>query len=457
MTMDILDRLPYDLWHIIFQLACNDGGRMGCALALTSKACRRASASARLHSVRLLSLRHVRNFLICLERIRRATGEDPPVRHLLFSLLPDTCDAPVRVWRTNWTDYARNERAMLTQLINEHREWNAKKTAWNRAFVLHVSALLARVAATLRTLVVLQSRDVRLPLVRCRLPALRELTLLGDDRMFVRVPRPGVLIPREGDDSDFALYDVLLPSADGPEGAPFPALRRLHLVYAWPKLHPWEDTLPRWAALAPAVTHLRISQGSAQVAQMIRDMLGLPPPLVPLSRSARGRNTAESGDEDGAVPELRDAESSAVAGPTYPSLRLVIVQLSRAPKWASSATAAAVLAQKREVEQVAEACAGEDGGASQAWVSVLRSRQYDDEYWPRRLLREWRGRMSGGGGCWTEDEYYEDERWGVSEREPLPKREGPLTLDLRNDGPEGRKAAKKWWQAVFSLGKRKAL
>ncbi|EIW63152.1 uncharacterized protein TRAVEDRAFT_43459 [Trametes versicolor FP-101664 SS1] len=455
MIMDMLDRLPYDIWHIIFQLACTDGGRTGCALALTSKACRRASSSARLNSVRLHSLRHVRNFLICLERIRRSTGEDPPVRHLLFFLFPETCDAPVRALRAHWTDYARNERAMLTQLVNEHREWNAKKIAWNRAFVLHVSALLARVADTLRTLLVLQSREVRLPLVRCRLPALRELTLLGDDRMFVRVPRPGILVPREGDDSDFALYDVPLPSADGPEGAPFPALRRLHVVYALPKLHPWEDTLPRWAALAPAVTHLRISQGSAQVAQMIRDMLGLPPPLVPLSGLSGGRNAAEDGDGDSDVPG--SPESSAVAGPTYPSLRLVIVQLSRAPKWASSATAAAVLAQRREVEQVAEACADADGGASQAWVSVLRSRQYDDEYWPRRLLREWRQRMSGGGGCWTEDEYYEDERWGVSEVGPLPKREGPLTLDLRNDGPEERKAAKKWWQAVFSLRKRKAL
>ncbi|OJT10728.1 hypothetical protein TRAPUB_12760 [Trametes pubescens] len=452
--MNILDRLPYDLWHIIFQLACTDGGRTGCALALASKACRRASSSARLHSVHIHSLRNVRGFLICMERIRRSTGEYPPVHHLLFSFLPETCDAPVRAWRTNWTDYARNERAMLMQLVNEHREWNTRKIAWNRGFVHHVSALLARVAGTLHTLVVLQSRDVRLPLVHCRLPALRELTLLGDDRMFVRVPRPGVLVPREGDDSDFALYDVPLPSADGPGGVPFPALRRLHVVYAWSKLHPWEETLPRWAALAPAVTHLRISQGSAQVAQTIRDMLGLPPPLVPPSPPTSNRNAADDGDVT--VPESTPA-SPAVAGPTYPSLRLVIVQLSRAPKWTSSVTAAAVLAQRCEVEQVAEACAHADGGASQAWVSVLRSRRYDDEYWPRRLLREWRERMSGGGGCWTEDEYDEDERWGVSEIGPLPKRERPLTLDLRSDGPERTKAAKKWWQAVFSLRKRRAL
>ncbi|KAI0823703.1 hypothetical protein BC628DRAFT_1420720 [Trametes gibbosa] len=447
MGSDVFDRLPYDVWYIIFQFVCTDGGKAGCALALTSKACRRASSSTRFFSVSLYSVRHVRNFLICLKRTTLFSGKEAPVHHLFLSFLPETCDAPVRAWRTKWTDYPRNERAMVAQLLHEQRQWNMQKIAWNYTFMTNVSALFARIGNTLRTLVVLQSRDVRLPLVNCPLPALRELTLLGDDRLFVRVPQPGVRLPREGDDSDFNFYGIQPPDPDGPKDAPFPSLRRLHVIFAWAKLHPWEQTLPRWAALAPAVTHLRISQGSAQVVHMVRDMLGLPQPPPSGDRSA-----GEGGFDGslGAEPLIVAATPDTI--PTYPSLRLVIVQLSRAPQWASSGTAAGVLAQRRDVERVAAECAQES--RCRAWVTVLRSRLYEDQYWPRRLPREWRNRMIGGGGCWTEDEYYEDERWGVSAIEPLPKSEGPLTLDLSSDRVPERPKKTKWWQAVFSSGRR---
>ncbi|KAI0633638.1 hypothetical protein C8Q77DRAFT_1157821 [Trametes polyzona] len=444
----MLERLPFDVWHIIFQLACTDGGLTGCALALASQACRRISPPTRLYSVSLHSVRQVRNFLICLERICRHEGEDPPVQHLLLTFLPGACDAPTRVRETDWMQYPRSEHAMVMQLMGEYQAWHTEKTAWNRAFVTHVSTLFARVGRTLRTLTVVQSYEVRLPLVRYHLPALRELTLLGDDRLFVRVPRPGLLIPCEGDESDFDFYGVPLPDPDGPDGAPFPCLERLHFVYGWEKLHPWEQTLPCWAELAPAVTHLRISQGSAQVPQMVRDMLGLPALIPPQTPPSEGRN-ADGEDVDGG----RDVAASAPRVPGYPSLRLVIVQLSRAPNWASSDTKGAVLAQKREMERIAAQCAEEV--VSQAWVSVLDSRRYDEEYWLRRLPREWRSRMTGGGGCWTEDEYDEDERWGVALHGPLPKREGLLTLDLSSDAVREPPKAGKWWEVLCSLIKRK--
>ncbi|EIW62969.1 uncharacterized protein TRAVEDRAFT_43279 [Trametes versicolor FP-101664 SS1] len=323
--------------------------------------------------------------------------------------MPKTYADPTRVSLTNfWTDYPGDEgHAMFTQPDE---------------FAVPVTALLARAADTLRTLVVLQRCDVRLPPVRCHLPALRELALLGNDGLFMHAsPLPSGSIP----------------GTDDSQGAPFPNLQRLHVVYTWPRSCSWEDTLPRWSELAPAVTHLRISQGGAKVAQMVRDMLELSMP--PLSGS---RDTVQS-DEDGTEP---DAAAPAL---TYPSLRLVIVQPSRAPYSASSATAAKMLALRREVEEVAAVCAEED--TSMAWVSVLRSRLYDGEYWPRRLQREWRDRMMGGGGCWTEDEYDEDERWGVSPIQPLPKRDGPLALDLRRDRPRDPPEPKKWWQILCSI------
>ena len=140
--MHDLDRLPYDLWHVIFQYVCTDGGRAGCVLAQTSKSLRALSAPTRFHSLALSSLAQIKAFLICLERIRRtdhphappgwaeATAAPPPIHHLLLAFLPDTCDAPTRTLR-KWTDYARDERALVLQLAHDHRAWAAAKTAWN--------------------------------------------------------------------------------------------------------------------------------------------------------------------------------------------------------------------------------------------------------------------------------------------------------------------------------------
>ncbi|KAI0371062.1 hypothetical protein BV20DRAFT_993824 [Pilatotrama ljubarskyi] len=408
-----MDRLPYDIWHIIFQLACTDGGTTGCALALTSRSCRKLSAATRLYSVSLHNLLHIRTFLVCLERIRASNGAsaETRVQHLLLSFLPNRCDAPIRDWRERWTDYARDERAMLLQLVNDHRQWEVKKTAWNRAFVVCVSRLFEVVGDTLRTLIVLHSREIRLPLVRYHFPVLRELTLYGDDRLFVRPPPPGIRLPGESDHSDFNMYGVPLPSPDAPEGVPFPALKRLHVVFAFPKLHPWEKTLPQWAVLAPAVTHLRVSQGNAQVPQILRDMLGLPPLIAPGPGSPPlliPQDQTDSGEDSADSLERERAALAPV--PAYPSLRLVFVQLCRPAKWISDATADALTALGREVEQIATSC--DEDGRSQAWISVLRSRLYEPEYWPQRLTWEWQDRMSGGDGCWAEDEYDEDEGRG---------------------------------------------
>ena len=156
---------PFDVWHVVFQHVCTDGGYSGCALARTSKAFRSLSASTRFYSLTLSSLTQVKNFLVCLERIRRferartssassvhetsEAGSPNPIYHLLLSFLPDTCDAPQRTFR-KWTDYARDERSLVFQLANDHKAWAVQKAHWNRDFVLHVSRLLQLAAPTLR-------------------------------------------------------------------------------------------------------------------------------------------------------------------------------------------------------------------------------------------------------------------------------------------------------------------
>ena len=456
-----LEHIPYDIWQLIFELVCTDGGAAGCALARTSRTFRNLSASMRFHSLRLTSLTQVKNLLICLERVRRFNGTDPSsggvsspivVHHLLLSFVPPTCDAPPRTFR-KWTDYARGDRALVSQLTHDHRAWAAAKAAWNRECVLHVSRLLQLAAPTLRTLALLQCAEVRLPLLAPGpargLPALRELTLLADDRAFVRGPGPGALVAGQNDPSDFEFYGVpvgahgwaALPVALLPAGTPtptptppastptstpepilihaptprhsppFPALTHLHVVCTGPKLHGWERTLPLWAVMAPSLTHLRISQAGPRIPPTLAELLSVPPPPETPVDDALGftpRLEPTVGSTIATLSATSDADladelaaAPPVSAPT--SLRTVVVQMSGARK---SSIGGAHDPSTQELQRIADAlqlAEGAEGGAVPRLV-VLRSRAYMPGYWEARLAWDWRERMLGGGGCWTEDE-----------------------------------------------------
>jgi hypothetical protein len=63
------ERLPAELWHKIFQHACVDGGRTGCALSLVSRRLHDLSASTRLQSVFIIGLERLKLLLHTLERL----------------------------------------------------------------------------------------------------------------------------------------------------------------------------------------------------------------------------------------------------------------------------------------------------------------------------------------------------------------------------------------------------
>ncbi|EJF57747.1 hypothetical protein DICSQDRAFT_182991 [Dichomitus squalens LYAD-421 SS1] len=446
--MPDIQRIPYDIWHLIFEHVCTDGGYSGCALARTSKAFRALSASTRFHSLTLASVTGVKNFLVCLERIRhferarcssaaseQATtdaGSPNPIHNLLLSFLPDGCDAPQRAFR-KWTDYARDERALVHQLANDHKAWAVQKAHWNREFVLHVSRLLQLAAPTLRSLAIFQCGEIRLPLVHYHhhFPLLRELTLLADDRMFVRVPGGGALINGQNDPSDFDYYHV---PTDPPADPPFPALTHMHVVFAGPKLHPWDKTLPLWVGIAPSVTHLRISQGNTRVPSLLGELLGVPP--LP--------KTTEDGEQELAEGPSRDRE------PSYPSLQTIIVQMSSARK-----TNAAEDPALRELQRVADVLAVEEVHAPR--VAILRSRSYMPGYWESRLKWEWQIRMVGGGGCWMEDEEHECVWKDFHDEDSQKKgKKGKTKVSIRerlegssdSSGVEGERQGKKWWKVL---------
>jgi hypothetical protein len=63
------ERLPAELWHKIFQHACVDGGRTGCALSLVSRRLHDLSVGTRLQSVFIVGLERLRLLLHTLERL----------------------------------------------------------------------------------------------------------------------------------------------------------------------------------------------------------------------------------------------------------------------------------------------------------------------------------------------------------------------------------------------------
>ncbi|OBZ66602.1 Galactose oxidase [Grifola frondosa] len=221
----VLLRRAYDAWGDTF---LPDSGSTGASLSRTSKSIRAASASVRFHSVRLNSLHIINTFILCYELAPE--DEKPNVHHLLLTFLPRDCDAPPRR-RREWTYYFRGEhRPPSLQLADDVRTWLAEKSVWNHDIARVLTHLFTLVAPSLRTLTAPRSAS-----------------------------RSTTWFPFLDDPSDFNGVP-----ADPPYGAPpFPALTHLHVVCPGDKLHPWEQTLPLWAVRAPALTPLRISQGSA--------------------------------------------------------------------------------------------------------------------------------------------------------------------------------------------------
>lgn len=374
-----MDKLPLDLWDDIFRHACTDGGRTGAALARTSSVLRAASAPYRFYSLKFTNLAQIGRFLLCLDRIERAQAPHAGVRdqrsvntrHLLLSFFPDDCESLDRQWR-GWSEYSSRKSKRQQQLAEDERAWHATKGAWDRQFLFLVPHLLRLVAPTLETLAILQHPGISLPYVKVELFALRELSLLADDRMFVR-PSPRAEPHVQTLRSDFDDLDTRVPAS-------FPSLTHLHIVYeSGAKQHSWEKTLPLWAALAPAMTHLRVSQASNLIPEVLEAMSTRAVP-----RGARG------------TPEFRGALA-------HPRLRKIVIQpLVLQPVKGHDF--------REEARIVSQAPRGRGGSR----IVVLRGRWYRHGYWRDRLRWEWEDRMVGKAGCWAESE--EDEGEWTHER-----------------------------------------
>ncbi|KAI0331026.1 hypothetical protein GY45DRAFT_674611 [Cubamyces sp. BRFM 1775] len=269
----MLATVPVDIWRIIFAYACTDGGRTGIALSSVSKLIRALSASYRFHSVRLATTGGIGKFLACYRAVMAAAAAEeidtPRVRHLLLSFLPRETDV---IWL---------EGAVCFRDVHSFEE---VKDIWNRRFTELTTDLLSLVAPHLETLTVLQSPDISLPMVQCSLPVLRELTLLADDRIFIRLPDEHPNFGGWPEPSDTTFYPPCLGPLDLEAIATnpsFPALKRLHLVDGGYKRLPWDTTLPVWAKLAPQLASLRISCAQEPLLRAVQRVLQAPDPIFP--------------------------------------------------------------------------------------------------------------------------------------------------------------------------------
>ncbi|RDX50013.1 hypothetical protein OH76DRAFT_476557 [Lentinus brumalis] len=335
-----MNSLSTDVWQYIFELACSEGGgRTGSALSRTSKAFRLVFAPIRFRSVRLNSLKQVEKFLVAYEAAvaeATASANDPPhVRHLLLAFLPGKTDMFVLGTSFHFRDY---------------HSWLEQKEQWNARFVTLMTRLFDLVSLRLLTMTFLQDLEILLPYVRCSFPALRELTLLDEDRTFFRV-QPISDYGLEPSNKEF--YGAgIPPDKDALAANPiFPALERLHLVDG-----DWETQLPTWTVVAPRLTHLRISSASEECCGALCSAL-------------------------------------LAAPPKFPSLSTLIVW----PYFTKDAVA-------RETHlQSLHSISDTRPEVDMVVISALE-RRFNEEYWHERLQREWSSRQTWGKGPWVATE-----------------------------------------------------
>ncbi len=341
------DSLPIDVWRDIFEFTCIDGGRTASSLSCVSKAFRTISATYQFRSVRLSRLRDIQKFLTRYDAAlatASTAGCDPPrVYHLLLSFLPGETDVTLLDAGCHMRDF---------------HAWRDMKGAWNARCVDLLSRLFVLIGGHLKTLTVLQSPTIPLPFVRCTLPALRELTLLADDRLLVRLPSESVDHSSwvELSNTEFYAARAPLDLTEIAANPPFPALERLHVVdvsgedVARKRL-PWATTFPVWAKLAPRLAVLHFSHADAATLRDMGHLFRTTPLLFPALRTLAVQPAVEGPEGAAAVAALREACARAALGHALSPLRV-------------------------DCEDVYPATDGNDSA-----------------YWPRKLEAEWSKRM----------------------------------------------------------------
>lgn len=236
-----MDTLPLETLQHIFELACTDGGFTGNSLSFTSKHIRAAARRARFHTLRVtVDSGTLPEFVAFFERECNFVREERPrVRHLYLTL----ASIPYVI---SETDRAQLMLAMQAQLDRLRRglPLEDKPPVSPSPSERAAQELVRLVAPDLWSLVVQTvpsgPRDeLQYFIFEHTFPLLREAGFIG------------LLLP----------WPAWAPSALRPDSnvKPPPIFPRTTHLHLDPHLNTGELRLASWAALAPCVTHLRVS------------------------------------------------------------------------------------------------------------------------------------------------------------------------------------------------------
>ncbi|KAI0711056.1 hypothetical protein C8T65DRAFT_648017 [Cerioporus squamosus] len=241
-----LESLAPELLHETYTLACTDGGFTGCSLSLVSKSIRATSRSARFHSVKVSGTsKQMAAFLSCLKKAR-ATAEaeenvyKPTIKHLFFAA------AEGSVVREDWRGDLNDPGFFKGEADPKEAARRARVREQSTQYRQDLAALFHLVSRDLQTLSFLHCQGwyefTNLPDIECPegFPALREFYLYGKN----------------------PFVDVA--------GSPisFPHLTHLRLTFS---TYCQDEILGDWAARAPNVTHLCVSNVT-KVSQELEDI-----------------------------------------------------------------------------------------------------------------------------------------------------------------------------------------
>lgn len=402
-----MTRLPLEIWREILSYACSDGGYTGTSLALACKLFYNASLPVRFYSLSLFSLRQVELFLAFARRYEeRYDGRRLKVHHLLLSFPapPSNCRPDLSSEGSSGESSDPAEHWIIARRLREH-----DKAAWDRQFLKIVPALLSLAAPHLRSLALLQSDGFALPAIRHALPRLRELTLLvgisvmlnSDDAFDVDggsgAPLPSS--PSTPGSSPAAEAPASATPSSPPRRARFPALERLHVVCGRHRDFVLGDTLAHLPRLAPALTHLRVSNATYThehcLPPFLRAALGLPHPHSGFDSLATGAYPswlAQAADADECTARL-------------PELRRLLVHSVPPP---SAGTYEGPYKEYMALVEAVDAIGAACDARCDVSVQTMRSARAKQRLWEQIVEADWVDRIEGGPGCWAGCERDED-------------------------------------------------
>ncbi|KAI0769789.1 hypothetical protein BD413DRAFT_493408 [Trametes elegans] len=398
--------LPLEVWREIFTLACTDGGQTAAALVLTCRFFYHAVHPARFQSLAFTSLHQVERFLVYVDHLEENQWVTRPrVYHLLlsFTFFPDASQAPSPMGNRPPDERTNN----VDQWITTRRQREQEQATWDEDFLCLIPALFDFVAPHLRTLALLQSDRFALPAITPTLPRLRELTLLTGISVMLR--ECDAFDDTTGRSTASSISAGPSPSTSDTDSsatpscpyARFPALKRLHVVCGRLRDYTLRDALAPLPRLAPALTHLRISNATYTHERCIPAFLCA---ALGLGVRAPSHDHIQNPGLAPASPKCVLLQQGSGRNPALPGLKHVVVHSVVPPSdgvRGSPGPYTEHVALLDAVNAVRKACdAAADAGAG-VRVRSMCSDRAKQRYWEQLVEKQWVDRIEGGNGCWV--------------------------------------------------------